>query len=341
MNGMSLSKYISVNFTKAFMTIFLPIFFIGSLVLIITLSSITSLMQVSFMEMVRIFGYKLPLIIFYSIPVSFLVATVMTLIRLSTENELIALFSLGITSRQVMRQLKIIAILFSLVLLILSLLEMPQAKQRYKAFKAQKLSEAKINITPSKLGQKFGNIFVYLKEKEGQKMKGIVLYTKDNNSSNRLFIAKEAEIENINSAVTLSLKDGSGYTFDEESLKEIDYDVMKIFHQIDSYSYDYKNVIEYWIRYSYDPKKQGKIFFFIFISLIPILGLYIVASFSIINPRYQKNYAYPVLAITSTALYSVASVLIKNGSIQIISIAIISSIMIGIILFKYRVTRFF
>ena len=133
--GITLSKYISVNFTKAFLTIFLPIFFIGSLVLIITLSSVTSLMQVSFMEMVRIFGYKLPLIIFYSIPVSFLVATVMTLIRLSTENELIALFSLGITSKQIMRQLWIIATLFTLLLLILSLLEMPQAKQRYRAFK--------------------------------------------------------------------------------------------------------------------------------------------------------------------------------------------------------------
>jgi lipopolysaccharide export system permease protein len=341
LGNVNVSKYISVNFTKAFLTIFLPIFFIGSLVLIITLSSITSLMQVSFVEMVRIFGYKLPLIIFYSIPVSFLVAVVMTLIRLSTENELIALFSLGITSKEVMRQLWIIATLFTLVLLILSLLEMPQAKQRYKAFKAQKLSEAKINLTPSKLGQKFGNIFVYLKEKEGQKMKGIVLYTKDSNSSNRLFIAKEAEIENLNSAVTLSLIDGSGYTFDEHSLKEIDYDIMEIFHKIDSYSYDYRSVIEYWIRYSYNPRRQGQIFFFIFISLIPLLGLSIVASFSIINPRYQKNYAYPILAVTATILYSIASVLMKNGSILLITIAIVATTIIGFLLFKYRVSRFF
>jgi lipopolysaccharide export system permease protein len=341
LSNVNVSKYISVNFTKAFLTIFLPIFFIGSLVLIITLSSITSLMQVSFIEMVRIFGYKLPLIIFYSIPVSFLVAVVMTLIRLSTENELIALFSLGITSKQVMRQLWLIATLFTLVLLILSLVEMPQAQQRYKAFKAQKLSEAKINLTPSKLGQKFGNIFVYLKEKDGQKMKGIVLYTKDNNNSNRLFIAKEAKIDNINSAVTLSLIDGSGYTFDKLSLKEIDYNIMKIFHKIDSYSYDYRSVIEYWIRYSYNPKREGQIFFFIFISLIPLLGLSIVASFSIINPRYQNNYAYPILAITATALYSIASVLMKNGSIILISTAIITVTIIGILLFRYRVSRFF
>ena len=172
-------------------------------------------------------------------------------------------------------------------------------------------------------------------------MKQIVLYTKEGNSSNRLFIAKEAEIENINSAVTLTLKDGSGYTFDERSLKEINYDKMKIFHQIDSYSYDYRSVIEYWIRYSYNPKRHGQIFFFIFISLIPLLGLYIIASFSIINPRYQKNYAYPILAVTATALYSIASVLMKDGSIMLISIAIVSTTTIGFLLFKYRVARFF
>ncbi|NEW60526.1 LptF/LptG family permease [Sulfurovum sp. bin170] len=337
----SLSKYISVNFTKAFMTIFLPIFFIGSLVLIITLSSITSLMQVSFMEMVRIFGYKLPLIIFYSIPVSFLVAVVITLLRLSVENELIALFALGVKSKQIMRQLWIIASLFSLLLLILSLLEMPQAKQRYKAFKSYKLTQAKVNISPSRLGQKFGDLFVYLKEKDGQKMKGIVLYTKDEDGSNRLFIAKEAEIDNLNSAITLTLKDGSGYTFDDRSLKEIDYDTMKIFHYMDSNAYNYRNVIEYWINYSYDPKRKGEILFFIFISLIPMLGLYIVASFSIINPRYQKNYAYPILALTTTALFVIATALKKDGSFLILALTLVTTSTLGWFLFRQKVSRFF
>jgi lipopolysaccharide export system permease protein len=341
LSGVSLSRYISINFTKAFLTIFLPIFFIGSLVLIITLSSITSLMQVSFIEMVRIFGYKLPLIIFYSVPISFLVAVVVTLLRLSLENELMALFALGIKSKQLMRQFWIIASLFTLLLLVLSLLEMPQAKQRYKAFKAYKLTQAKLNISPSRLGQKFGDLFVYLKEKDGQRMKGIVLYTKDDEGANRLFIAEEAEIENVNSTVTLTLKDGSGYTFEKESLKEIDYDIMKIFHNIDSDSYNYKNVIEYWIKYSYNPKRKGRIFFFIFISLIPMLGLYIVASFSIINPRYQSNYAYPLLAITATALYTIATMLRKDGSLFLLALSIVVTAIIGSMLFRYRVSRFF
>jgi lipopolysaccharide export system permease protein len=341
LKNVNVSKYISVNFTKAFLTIFLPIFFIGSLVLIITLSSVTSIMQVSFVEMVQIFGYKLPLIIFYSVPVSFLVAVATTLTQLSSENELIALFSLGITSKKIMRQLWIIATLFTLLLLVLSLLEMPQATQRYKAFKAHKLSQAKVNITPSRLGQKFGDIFVYLKEKDGLKMKDIVLYTKDKNGSNRLFIAKEAGIDNLNSAITLSLKDGSGYTFDKSSLKEINYDIMKIFHNIDSESYNYRNVIEYWINYSYSPKKKGRILFFIFISMIPMLGLYIIASFSIINPRYQKSYAYPILALTTTALFVIATALRKDGSFVLLVLAIAVIGAFGWVLFRQKVVRYF
>jgi len=341
LNGVSVSKYISVNFTKSFLTIFLPIFFIGSLVLIITLSSVTSVMQVNFIEMVQIFGYKLPIIIFYSLPVSFLVAVATTLIQLSSESELIALFSLGITSKKIMRQLWIIATLLTILLLILSLLEMPQAKQRYNAFKAHKLSQAKVNITPSRLGQKFGDIFVYLKEKEGQNMRGIVLYTKDKNGSNRLFIAKEANIENQNSVVTLALEDGSGYTFDERSLKEINYDTMKIFHNIDSNSYNYRNVIEYWIKYSYNPKKKGKILFFIFVSMIPMLGLYIIASFSIINPRYQKSYAYPILTLTTTALFVIATSLKKDGSFALLALAIALISIFGWFLFRQKVSRFF
>jgi len=337
----SLFKYISQNFTKAFLTIFLPIFFIGSLVLIITLSSITALMQVSFIEMVQIFGYKLPIIIFHTIPISFLVAVTITLLRLSTENELMALFSLGIRSKQIMRPLWIIATLFTIILLILSLIKMPQAGQQYKAFKAYKLTQAKLNINPSKLGQKFGDLFVYIKSKKGEKMEDIVIYTKDEKSSNKLFIAKSAEIENINSAITLTLENGSGYTFEKRSIKEINYEKMKIFQNIKSKAYTYKNIADYWIKYSFHPKKKRQILFFIFISFIPLMGLYIVASFSIINPRYQKNHTYPILGLTSVLLYVIATTLRKDGDFIIMSAAIVIISIFGLILFRRKVSRFF
>jgi len=56
--GISLYRYISVNFTKSFLTIFLPLFFIGSLVSIVQLSNITKYIEVSFFEMAQLFGYR-------------------------------------------------------------------------------------------------------------------------------------------------------------------------------------------------------------------------------------------------------------------------------------------
>jgi lipopolysaccharide export system permease protein len=339
--GVGVSKYISVNFTKSFLTIFLPLFFIGSLVLIVKLSALTALIQVNFMEMMQLFGYKLPLILFYTIPISFLVAVATTLLRLSTENELMALFSLGIRSKDIMRQLWIIAALFSMILLMLSLVKMPQAKQQYKVFKTQKMSQAKLNINPSQLGQKFGDLFVYVKSKEGKEMKDVVIYTKDKKESDKLFISKNAKIDNFNSAITLTLNDGSGYTFSEIALKEINYETMQIFQNIDSKAYNYQNVLDYWIKYSFHPKKKRVILFFIFISLIPMIGLSIIAAFSIINPRYQKSYAYPVLGITTVLLYVVATLLKSKGSLLILTLAIIVTTIVGLLLFKQKVAKFF
>jgi lipopolysaccharide export system permease protein len=337
----SISKYISQNFTKAFLTIFLPLFFIGSLVSIVQLSSLTKFIQIDFWEMAKLYGYNLPAMLFYTIPISFLIAVTTVLLRLSTDNELMSLFALGIKSKNIIRRLLVASVLFSILLLTLSIIKMPQAQQQYKAFKTYKTTQAKLNISASELGQKFGDFFVYIESKKAGEMKNIVIYTKEKNSSNRLFIAQKAKIETKNSIVTLTLNRGSGYTFSEKSLKMIDYASMQIFQNIKAKSYSYKNIKEYWMKYAKNPKRKGKILFFIFISLIPIIALYLVSAFSIINPRYQKSYAYPALAITTVLLYVIATLLQNQGSLPLLIASVISINIIGLVLFHYKVSKYF
>ncbi|MCH9740567.1 MAG: LptF/LptG family permease [Epsilonproteobacteria bacterium] len=342
LSRVSLSSYISQNFTKAFLTIFLPLFFIGALVFIIRLSSLTSQFQVSFTEMAELFSYNIPLILFYTLPISFLVAIAITLLRLSTENELMALIALGVQARKLTQHLWIIAFLFSLLLLALSLIQIPQAKQQFSSFKARKATEAQLNVNPSQLGQKFGDFFIYIKEKKDDSMKDVIIYKKgDEQLSNQLFIAKEAKIINQDASIELTLNQGHGYTFEERSLKEIKYEDMQITKSLNSEGYNYKSIVEHWIKYSFNPKKKREILFFIFISLIPIIGLYIIASFSIINPRYQKNYAYHILGVTIVALYVIATSLKNQGSFLTLSLALIGTYIIGHALFHYKVTRYF
>jgi hypothetical protein len=141
--------------------------------------------------------------------------------------------------------------------------------------------------------------------------------------------------------VTLNLQDGSGYTFSEHGLKKITYEEMKVFQYLDIQAFTYTNIKQYWIDLSLNPKKKSRIFFFIFSSLIPILALFIIASFSIINPRYQRNYAYIVLTITTIALYSIATLLERHGTINIFIITISFVFTFGYFLFKRLILRFF
>jgi lipopolysaccharide export system permease protein len=336
----TIGVYLSQNFTSSFLTIFLPLFFIGALVFIIKISALTASIQINFIEMIQLFSYNLPSILFYTLPVSFLVAIVVTLLRLSNDNELMALFALGKKSQSIMYRFFFISTLFSIILLILSLGLMPKTKQQFNSFKHEKASQAQVNINPSQLGQKFGNLFVYVKSKENTTLKDVVIYNKDKEHSDQLFIAKSASIENVNSLVTLTLNNGSGYTFSKDSLKEINYQEMQVFQNLNSNEFTYSNIIAYWTALSKTWRK-GKIFFFIYISLIPMMALYIIASFSIINPRYQKNYAYQVLGLTTIGLYAIATLLKNQGTPLLLGISILSTFIIGILLFRKNVQRYF
>jgi len=339
--NINVGTYLSKNFTSSFMTVFLPLFFIGSLVFIIKISAMTASIKVTFLEMLQLFSYNLASILFYILPVSFLVAVVITLLRLSNDNELMALFALGTKASSLLNKLFFLATLFTLLLLILSLALMPKSKQQFKAFQVKKASQAQLNINPSKLGQKFGDLFIYVKSKDkNSTMKNIVIYKKENNDKSKLFIAKTATFKTEASVVTLSLHNGSGYTYSKDRLEEIEYETMNVFRNISSEAFTYNNIVNYWTALQLT-KKKSRIFFFIFTSFIPIMGLLFVAAFSIINPRYNKNYAYPILGAITVVFYALASVLEKQGTV-IMTFGLIASLMfMGYWLFKRNVLRFF
>jgi len=337
----SISSYLSKNFQSSFLTIFLPLFFIGSLVFIIKVSSLTASIQISFFEMMQLFGYHLPVILFYTLPISFLISLTVMLLQLSADNELMALFALGANAKRVLSQLFIIAFLFTIVLLILSLALMPKTKQQFKAFQHEKTSQAQLNINASKLGQKFGDLFVYVKEKEGNIMKSIAVFKKGEQDSHQLFVAQEANIENDDSLITLTLKNGFGYTFSEEELKKIEYENMKVFRNLDTDAFTYNNIIRYWQKRLQDPEKKSEMLFFIFMSFIPILALAIIAAFSIFNPRYQKNYAYQVLAVTTILFYGLALLLKSQGTLLMLGTMGLTLFLFGLYLYKRLVLRFF
>lgn len=333
--------YISSNFTKAFLTVFIPFFLIISLVYLVKISSLTAKIQITFGELIVLYGYSVPEIIFYTLPLSFIAALANVLIKLSQDNELIALYALGLKANKVIQSLFFLSILFSLLLLSISFLATPLSKQYYKSFKTLKKSEAKLNIVAGKLGQKFGNYYIYVKEKKDDNFHNIVIYNRTNKNEEQFFSSERGKLNKKNGTTSLLLNDGYGYTYSNIKLQQAKYKTLEVYDSSKKKDFYFEDIIAYWGKAKTDVKMMHRILFFIFVSLIPLLSVYLVASFTMINPRYQPNRSFIVIFATTLLLYLTASSLEKQGNFLILIIAILATFILGRWLFQKRVAKYF
>lgn len=337
----SIRSYISSNFTKTFLTIFLPFFLIISLIYLVKISALTAQIKLTFLELLTLYSYSVPDIVFYTLPLSFIAALANTLVKLSQDNELIALYALGMKAGSILKGLWILALLFSILLLTISFLAMPMSKQFYKSFKESKKNEAKLNISAGKLGQKFGNYYVYVKKEEKGKFKDIVIYNRTDANQEQFFSSKHGQINHKNHKTSLLLEDGYGYTYQKENLQQAQYHTLEVFDTTKKSSFRFQDIISYWIQMKYDSKIMHRALFFLFVSLIPLLSVYLIAAFTMINPRYQGNHAFLVIFATALLLYMSASVLEKYGTLMWLTAAVLLTILLGRWLFGLRVARYF
>jgi len=333
--------YISSNFTKAFLTIFLPFYLIISLVYLVKIASLTSKIKINFIELLTLYSYSIPDIVFYTLPLSFITALSNVLMRLSLDNELIALYALGMKAKSILKSLVFLGLLFSLLLLTISFLAMPLSKQYKKHFITAKKSEAKLNIIEGKLGQKFGDFYIYVQEKENDIFKNIVIYNRTDKSNEQFFSSKTSQILHQNNITSLLLYNGYGYTYSAEKLQQVNYETLKVFHSTKQKNFKYYDLKSYWGEAKHSQKRMHKILFFTFVSLIPILSVYLIASFTMINPRYQPNHSFIVIFIIALILYIMASTLQMWGTPLILMFYTLFTFFMGQWLFHKRVSRFF
>ncbi|GIT98341.1 LptF/LptG family permease [Sulfurovum sp. TSL1] len=334
--------YISSNFTKSFLMIFLPFFIIISLVFFVKISALTSKIQINFAELILLYSYSVPEIIFYTIPLSFVAALANVLINLSQGNELIALYALGLKAKKILSSLLLLGFLFSLLLASISFLAMPLSKQFYKAFKEEKRDEAKLNIVPGELGQKFGDYYMYVKEKTGDTFQDVVIYNRTNKADEQFFASQTGQINNYENVSSLLLHKGYGYTYEKTKLQQAEYETMEVFDRSQSKGFEFQSILSYWSEGKESGEKvMHRILFYIFTSLIPFLSVYLVASFTMINPRYQQNRSFLTIFITTLFFYVIASSLEKWGNPLILILTIGVVAILGQWLFKKRVAKYF
>jgi len=287
-----LQNYIRESLSVLFLSIFLPLFLIASVVFLIKLATYTAVIHFSLWEMAKLFFFIIPELLFYTLPVSFFIAAVLTLFRLSNDNEIIVLFSLGIHPKFILKTLFKPALFLSIILLFNFFILFPHAKTLSFNFISYKKSEAKFNLSASEFGHKFGEWLLFIGQDHPDGTYSDVILFNKNQEEEVLIGAKKAEIINDSGILRLKLSSGEGYSYSKEKFTQIDFKVMYINDTLQTNLDEYKTPVEYWIAEDAPARKKRMFVANVLFSLFPVLSLFLIASIGIVHARHQKGKVY-------------------------------------------------
>jgi lipopolysaccharide export system permease protein len=278
----NLKKYLIDSFSILFISIFLPLYAIASVVFLIKLAAYTAVIQLSILEMGKLYLFILPEILFYIFPLSFFVAATLTLFKLSNDNEVVVIFSLGIKPGYIISSLLKPALFLTIILVLNFLFVFPHAKVLYKNFLTYKTSQAKFNLSASEYGNRFGDWLLYIgKENKNKTYSDVVLY-KIKKSEEILIASKKAEIVNESGVLRLKLSNGEGYNYSKEKFTQMNFETMYINDSIQTNLREYKSAYKYWLN----PDKRKKFITNTLLSVFPVIGLFLVLSIGIVHIRH-------------------------------------------------------
>jgi len=296
-------KYLISNLSSFFLSIFMPLFFTASVIFLIKLATYTAIIELTVIDMGKLYLFVLPEILFYTLPISFFVATTLSLFKLSNDNEAIVLFSLGIHPKVILSAFLKPALALLSVLALNFLVLFPHTDVISTNYLLYKKGEAKFNLSASEFGNSFGDWLLYLgSENEDGSFGNVFLFNKKKQEE-ILISANRAEVINDKGILRLKLTDGEGYSYSTKSFSQINFAQMYINDTMRLQLRKYETPLEYWqseIRAS--NKKQAMITNSL-ISLFPLMSLFMALAIGIVHARHQKSYVYLNIFLSIVAFY--------------------------------------
>ncbi|MCW8895047.1 MAG: LptF/LptG family permease [Sulfurimonas sp.] len=336
-----LKKYIRDSLSIIFLSIFLPLFSIASIVFLIKLATYTAVIQLSLWEMAKLYFFIVPELLFYTLPISFFVASTLTLFKLSNDNEIVVLFALGIRPKLILRALFKPALFLSIILLINFFVLFPHTKIMSKNFIIYKKSEAKFNISASEFGHKFGDWLLYIGKENLDETYGDVILFNKNKEEEVLIGAKKAEIINDSGILRLKLTTGEGYSYSEEKFTQIDFENMYINDIMQADLYEYKSTIGFWLDKNFRDRRIKMFTLDFLFSIFPLMSLFLIASIGIVHVRHQKAKVYLYLFLGILAYYALILGLEGPLSFYTIPVLLIGWLSATYILYKKTIVAKF
>lgn len=303
-----LRRYIISNFSISFFSIFLPLFAIASVIFMLKLATYTAYIQLTFFEMFKLYLFVLPELFFYTLPITFFVAATLALFRLSTDNEMVILFSLGIKPNYLIKVLMVPALLLSSLLFFNFFFLFPHVKTLSINFMKHKKSEAKFNLSASEFGHNFGSWLLYIgKDNKDNTFGDVVLFNKDKDEE-IVIGAEKATVDNSGGVLRLQLESGKGYSYTVDSLTEMKFETLFINNIMTTDQRKYLSAYDYW--FNNEPGLQKihtkKFITDVLLSLFPVLSLFMVLAIGVAHVRHQKAYIYLFLFLSIIGYYGLS-----------------------------------
>jgi len=282
------------NFSVSFFSMFLPLFAIASVIFMIKLAAYTAYIQLTFFEMFKLYSFVLPELFFYTLPITFFIAAALALFRLSTDNEMVIIFSLGIKPAYLIKVLLVPALTLTLLLMFNFFFLFPHAKTLSINFMKHKKSEAKFNLSASEFGHNFGSWLLYIgKDNKDNTFGDVVLFHKDKKEE-IVIGAKKATVDNTGGVLRLELENGKGYSYTADTLTQMRFETLFINNIMTTDQRKYLSAYDYW--FNNEPGLQKihtkKFISDLLLSLFPLLSLFMVLAIGVAHVRHQKAYIY-------------------------------------------------
>lgn len=336
------NKYLLFNFLGTFASLFSTLFLIMSIVFFIQIARITSYIEISFGELFKLYSFMLPRVLLFVVPIAFFVSLVMTLFRLSKENESIVIFTLGGSPNKIARFFLAFSALLSAALLVVAIVMIPIAAQLNVNFIDYKKTVAKLNLKPTQFGQKFSDWMVYVgsesEDKNGTTYKDIVMFNPFVKDSQRLITAKNAKIINVGQSVELSLNDGKMYDIRDEIYYQSNFKSMKIRTAQSEEISDVGSIKEYWMDTASSDKRRKDLSTYVLVALFPLASTLFAISLGIVTYRYEKGMVY---VGTFGILFGYFTLIMLFSSKPALAIPLIFFVFLlaGVLLYKAKITR--
>lgn len=336
-----LQKYIISHLSILFLSIFSALFAIASIIFLIKLATYTAVIQLTILDMTKLYIFVIPELLFFTLPITFFVASALTIFRLSNDNEIVVLFALGIHPKFILKTLLKPALLLSSLLIFNFFVVFPHAKTLSKNFISHKKSEAKFNLSASEFGHKFGDWLLYLGEEISEETFSNVYLFNKKAEEEILIEAKKAKIINDAGILRLKLFNGEGYSYSKDKFTQINFKTMFINDTMNSDLIEYKNAIQYWTSVDYREKRIRKFTTNILMSLFPIVSLFFILSISIVHARHQKGKIYLYLFIGLLVYYGATLYLQKIFVFYTIPLVLISWLVISYTIYRKTIVERF